>query len=321
MKKNNRNVRLTRRSFRRKLVMFGVAIFASLSITATGFAAWVLSTDANREVEGGVELGSVSDAGVEIENLTFLDKNGDALIKNFKFEPAAGDVDGRVRADDKGNVEDMDIRIGWTIKNYQNVKATTLEFKVPQAIYNAIQKNYIAVPAAFVLRPTSDTNPTPKTESIDGITYYVYDYTVSATIADSGSDGDLSWTVDKSGSLLNVTFTLNLKFNWGAAFENSNPSLYYDTAYADTTKGVGVDDATVKRTLLDLKATMYGVQNSDKDTAVGFIDNADLKAQAQGKTDILDVLALMSAEEQDEFYDAIKDRSPVYKLVVHAVVN
>ncbi len=319
MKKNNRNVRLTRRSFRRKLVMFGVAIFASLSITATGFAAWVLSTDANREVEGGVELGSVSDAGVEIENLTFLDKNGDALIKNFKFEPAAGDVDGRVRADDKGNVEDMDILIGWTIKNYQNVAESRIDFKVPESIQNAIDKKYISLPAEFVLRTISEENTAPDTEEIEGKTYYVYEFDASG-IQQTGKKGDLSYTYIQKNGITDVEFKLLLKFNWGEAFDKMNPSEYYDFTYGEDGKGDKVPYDEVKRTLLELKTTIYGVTDADIAKAVEQIVDSDIKATAQGKTDILDVLELMSVTEQDNFYAAI-NKAPSYKLVVNAIVS
>ena len=276
---------MTRRSFRRKLIMFGVSVFASLAITATGFATWVLSADASRNTEGGIEIASVSDASISIENLAFLDTNGQAPITNFKFEPAKDDDQGRVKTD--GEFEDMDIRIGWTIENYEYVASTFIEFKIPEGVYNAMQKGYLELPSSFARK--NDSNGLHVIETVDGVNYYVYQFNAPAITA-SGNTPDelLSWTV--SGE--NVDFILTLKFNWGDAFANTNPSIYYD----QNAEGLAADFDTVKATLIDIKATIFGLTEQEKQS-----------------------LFTMRAEEQDAFY-ATKV-APRYKVVIHATVR
>ena len=276
---------MTRRSFRRKLIMFGVSVFASLAITATGFATWVLSADASRNTEGGIEIASVSDASISIENLAFLDTNGQAPITNFKFEPAKDDDQGRVKTD--GEFEDMDIRIGWTIENYEYVASTFIEFKIPEGVYNAMQKGYLELPSSFARK--NDSNGLHVIETVDSVNYYVYQFNAPAITA-SGNTPDelLSWTV--SGE--NVDFILTLKFNWGDAFANTNPSIYYD----QNAEGLAADFDTVKATLIDIKATIFGLTEQEKQS-----------------------LFTMRAEEQDAFY-ATKV-APRYKVVIHATVR
>ena len=319
MKAGKRFTRLTRRSFRRKLIMFGVSIFASLALTATGFAAWVLSTDAEANVQGGIQVGSVSDAGVEITDIVFKDTDGESPIKNFSFEPAAGDVQGRVRWDNEnGKSEDMDIRLGWTIKNFQNVNTTFVEFKIPASVQAAIDKKYIKLPAEFVLKVDDTVAKAPVTEEIEGITYYIYQLDMTTVVKNGTTSNNFTYTKNVDGDIVNVDFVLTLEFEWGAAFENVNPSLYFDTAYADATKGAGVKYEDVKKTLIDLKACTLGITEAHKAQALAAIQSTDIKNSVKDKG-IADILDAMSEDEQNAFYNNIA--VPTYKVVVHATVN
>ncbi len=325
MKISSKTKRLTRRSFRRKLIMFGASIFASLAVTATGFAAWVLSQDAVAETEGGVEVGSVSDVGVEIKDLEFL-KDGTTPINNFVFEPAKDDNDGRVRWDSKAQTpkyEDLDLNLSWTVTNYQNVTSSFIEFKVPANIQAAIDNGYISTPVGFTPVPKSETETNvQKTEVIEGATYYIYQYTFSP-ITTTGHDDVADWTVKDENGGKNIDFDFILKFNWGKEFSadgtegsiGQNPSVYYDSPYADTTRGDGVDIEVVKETLIRLKATIFGVTDADADAARSKMADSSI---ATGLTDIIDILALMTAEEQDAFYET--KSAPTYYFVVHAKV-
>lgn len=322
MKTKKTSRRMTRRSFKRKLIMFGASIFASLAITATGFATWVLSTDASSKNEGGIEVASVSDAGVGIESIAFLDRNGDDPIRNFKFEPVAGDTTGRVRVDEDNNSEDMDVRLGWTVKNYQHIASSVIDFKIPEGVYNAIQKGYIALPAAFVQQTN---NGEPKTEVIDSVKYYLYKFTAPEITANGNTDDNiLAWTVNQTQDVTDVTFVLTLKFVWGETFDGDgdgigeNPSIYYDKAFSDSTKGIGVEYQTAKATLLDLKASIFNVTEADKSVALSKIGDQTTKNSVSDKG-IMEVLGAMSAEEQNAFYST--KAAPKYKVVIHAIVK
>ena len=282
--------RMTRRSFRRKLIMFGASIFASLAITATGFATWVLSADVSKKDEGGIEVASVSDASISIEDINFLDKDGEDPIKNFTFEPAMNDNSGRVKADKEGNCEDMDIRIAWKVKNYQYVDSCFVEFKLPAGVYNAIQKRYLALPESFGAK--MDKNGVHVTETIDNVKYYVYELS-SPVITENGNteDGLLAWNVSKTGDVMDVNFTLTLKFEWGSAFQGTNPSIYYD----ENATGMATDFDTMKSTLIDLKATIFSISDADKQNLMN-----------------------MSASEQNAFYS---NKKVSYKVVINATVK
>ena len=57
--------RLTRKSFKRKRILLGICMFISIAMISTGFAAWVISTDANKEVTGNVNVGTITEAQME----------------------------------------------------------------------------------------------------------------------------------------------------------------------------------------------------------------------------------------------------------------
>lgn len=237
--------RLTRKSYRRKLIMFGASIFMSLALVATGFAAWVLSKDAQVQGEGEVQVGAVKESSIEISAITFADN-----IKNFVFEPQEGDAAGRVR-NDGSNFENMDITISWQVSNYQIVGDLFVEFKIPETVHNAIEAGFISIPAEFVKKDTVDT------KQVEGKNYYVYTYNIGANKAAGTVDVDdyFSYTVTEDAGVKTMQCELTLKFNWGNKFGNDNPGIYYDT---DAT-GKEVPFETVKATLNEFKATLHGI--------------------------------------------------------------
>ena len=76
---------LTRRSYKRKIIAVGVSIFSALALFATGFASWVISSDATGGEDGNIQVGVVADKSITIENVV--------LSENIiSFNPAEGDV-------------------------------------------------------------------------------------------------------------------------------------------------------------------------------------------------------------------------------------
>ena len=49
-------VKLTRNSYKRKIILFGVLIFASIALISTGFAAWIMSANASKDKDGNITL-------------------------------------------------------------------------------------------------------------------------------------------------------------------------------------------------------------------------------------------------------------------------
>jgi len=238
--------RLTRKSYRRKLIMFGASIFMSLALVATGFAAWVLSKDAQVQGEGEVQVGAVQESSIEISAITFADD-----IKNFVFEPQEGDAAGRVR-NDGSNFENMDITISWQVSNYQIVGDLFVEFKIPETVHNAIEADFISVPAEFVKKDGVDTT------QVADKNYYVYTYNIGADKTagnDVAVDDYFTYTLTETGGVETMQCELTLKFNWGEKFGNDNPGIYYDTDAV----GKEVPFETVKATLNEFKATLHGI--------------------------------------------------------------
>ena len=65
--------KITRNHFKRKIITIGVSIFTTLAISASGFAAWVLSASAQKEDTGNVTVGVVEKSEIVITDLDFTD--------------------------------------------------------------------------------------------------------------------------------------------------------------------------------------------------------------------------------------------------------
>lgn len=286
-------LKLTRKSYRRKLILFGAAIFMSLALTATGFAAWVLSNDAKKEQSGSVEVGAVTETSIELSDIKFdkvipgNENSGD--VKTFYFEPLATDNAGRVRYDSEtGLSEDLNINIYFSITNYQIVGDFYVEFLIPSTIQEAINQGYIAL--------KGETYQNLGEQEIDGVKYNVYKYNIGNAISANGStsDGVVSYTYSNANDVEVVNITMTLEFTWGTKFGATedavglNPGLYFDTHET----GKEVDFADVKDTLNTMKALMHGIAPED------YID--------------------LSEEQQK----AMADQHPMknYKVIVYATV-
>ena len=255
-------LKLTRKSYRRKLILFGAAIFMSLALTATGFAAWVLSNDAKKEQSGSVEVGAVTETSIELSEITFDKNSAQNDINTFYFEPLANDNSGRVRYDPKtGLSEDLDINIYFSINNYQIVGDFYVEFLIPSTIQDAIDEGYIAL--------KGNTYQNLGEQEIEGVKYNVYKYNIGNAISASGStsDGVVSYTYDggDNSGIEKVDIKMTLAFTWGTKFGatdsalGQNPGEYFDKHETGKT----VEFAKVKETLNTMKALMHGIEPAD----------------------------------------------------------
>lgn len=250
-------LRLTRSSYRRKLIMFGVSVFTSLALMASGFAAWVLSQDATGKLDGNVTVGAVSEAEVEV-TIQFVDDNN-----AFVFEPREDDNSGRVR-NDGTSFEDLDIQFTWTIENYQSVPSNghTVDLYIPVGVKAAIDAGYIKLPANFdwVKDETVPTNA-KVTNWEGGADNYNIARVVIPAITQNGSafDGALTYTFATSGGVDTATFTYTVAFSWGDdetnGFNSLNPGVYFDE---DSVGSLKTYDQ-VKTALDTFKATVHGL--------------------------------------------------------------
>ena len=122
--------KLTRNSYKRKIILFGVIVFMSIALISTGFAAWVMSQEKKASTNGNVTVGAVTEGNIEIT----LDE---LTVKDFKFEPKKGDDTGRVRSDGT-NFESLTVTVTGTIKNTQFLKEATIKMNVQNQVNQAV---------------------------------------------------------------------------------------------------------------------------------------------------------------------------------------
>lgn len=132
--------KLTRNSYKRKIILFGVIVFMSIALISTGFAAWVMSQEKKQSTSGNVTVGAVTEGNIEV-------KLDELTVKDFKFEPKADDKTGRVR-NDGTNFESLTVKVSGTIKNTQflDVNNTTITMTVTDAVKQAAEEGYIILP-------------------------------------------------------------------------------------------------------------------------------------------------------------------------------
>lgn len=224
--------KITRRSYKRKKVVMGLALFGAIGLVSTGFAAWVLSASASNSQNANLKVGEVSDKSMSFQNMKIygIDTNPDsddkgteieleASAANFSFNPAYDDNQGRVRFG-KGEItvdhptadigERLTLRIAGEVNEAQNMGTLQVKFdEIPTNLATAVTKNYVTLPAC------------------------------------ASALQDVDYTLSGEGTKV-ASFSYNITFGWGSAFGGVNPSVYYDNA------GIGVDIADVKTTLEEL---------------------------------------------------------------------
>lgn len=130
--------KLTRNSYKRKIILFGVIVFMSIALISTGFAAWVMSQEKKQSKSGNVSVGAVTEGNIEV----ILDE---LTVKDFKFEPKENDKTGRVR-NDGTNFESLTVTVTGTIKNTQFLKEATIKMNVQNQVNQAVTDGYIILP-------------------------------------------------------------------------------------------------------------------------------------------------------------------------------
>lgn len=157
--------KLTRNSYKRKIILFGVIVFMSIALISTGFAAWVMSQEKKQSTSGNVTVGAVTEGNIGV----FLDP---LTVKDFKFEPKESDTTGRVR-NDKTNFESLTVTVTGTIKNTQFLKEATIKMNVKDAVKQAETDGYIILPECA----NSEVVLTTLTESGTNEKKFSYDIT------------------------------------------------------------------------------------------------------------------------------------------------
>lgn len=221
--------KITRRSYKRKKIVMGLALFGAIGLVSTGFAAWVLSSNANKDQDAGLKVGAVAESSMEIKNVAVKgvdtkrgsDTLGQEIETNvFSFNPKWDDNTGRVRygaeGDDCG--ERLSLTISGIVTEAQNLGSLTIGPKsVPDKVAQAETAGYIVAPECLKNTVTL-ANPA--------------DYSVTV------NDG-----------ISTASFTYKVEFAWGSKFNGMNPAEFYDDS--DATNAEINEVLTAMHNLLD----------------------------------------------------------------------
>ena len=261
----------TRKSFSRKAIVVVMSVFLTISLTAVGFASWLISNDASKEGTGNVNASNVSDAilGVEIDKADNLG--------TINFGPLKDDGFGNIRYNEKEpeDIESLTIEVSGKINKFATLKQMEIKIKVPDSVITA---------AGYGLVTGSETDYEVKENLPKYITLpagaadekgnlIVADSTVVYQATDS--------SVFKAGEGDTATFKFNVTFGWGELFQNKNPGKYLDNEISD--KQVNNVDA------------LLAIANAENAGA----NHTDLTAEA--KRDILQAMKKAIAATEAKF--------------------
>ena len=244
--------KLTRRSYNRKLIVFGLAIFLAFGMISTGFAAWLISSAATAEPNAPVEVDTIVDKSFELTIDDWDSENKTWSGETISFDAVKGDNTGRIKhqpeaADDAG--EQLELLLSGTVTNMaalgkQNESATAGAVKVditlPDTLVAAITAKYLT--ASYVVGDVA----TPITTA-----------TTTVWLVPTANDEDAT----------KGDFAVTLKFGWGEEFGKMNPSEYYDLI-EDKEDPDYIPDAQMKTELTEFRATLIGGDASDEEVLI-----------------------------------------------------
>ena len=210
----------TRKSFSRKAIVAVMSVFLTVSLTAVGFASWLISKDDSTEGTGNVTASDVSDAilGVTIDT---------SKLGNVNFGPDENDLTGNIRYNSESpDKAELEITVSGSIDKYKTLEKMSITIKCPDSILTAAgynwnaegertyaydkKKAYIALPTCAV-----DTN---------GKVLPLPDGTGNTAPLEFGN-GNKVFTGEGENK---KGFTTTISFGWGALFEGKNPGRYLD---------------------------------------------------------------------------------------------
>lgn len=271
----------TRKSFSRKAIVAVMSVFLTVSLTAVGFASWLISNNDSKKGTGNVTASDVSDAilGVTIENAENLGK--------INFGPDKNDKTGTIRYNEAeaDDFEALKITVRGSIDKYKTLEKMSITVKCPDSILTAAgytwtgedgardysynkTKAYIALPTCAV-----DTS---------GKVLPLPDGTGNTAPLEFENGNALFKGTDENKK----TFETKISFGWGALFEGKNPGRYLDG-----------EDGTLSE---ENKNALLAIINEGKDVTSQY-KTIDAKGDAEAKRDILTAMKKTIAASETKF--------------------
>ena len=173
--------KITRRSYNRKLIVLGLAIFLAFGMISTGFAAWLISSAATVDADAPVEVDKIVDESFEL-TIDQLDADGKwkADADKISFDAKQDDTTGRVKFQENGTGdagEQLNLTLSGKVTNVAALgqqPGTTgdkneikIEIALPETLKAAITAKYLTVKytvgtgGSDVAFPADNTAETP----------------------------------------------------------------------------------------------------------------------------------------------------------------
>ena len=218
-------MKLTKKSYNRRMFALGALLFLSIGLVSTGFAAFVMSKGANANADGYIQVGTIEDGSVTIENVGFIDGNDKILFEAFK-----GDEEGEVKWDKKTPdvYENLSVTLTAEVSPVSYVQDFTINLDSTNAgIKAAADAGYITLPDCWGVNKDIKSELTRKSTDATSPDYEVY------------------------------VLSYELKFGWGTEFGGKNPSIFLDEK--DDAGNYKLSYDQKKQKLLDFKKTIYAM--------------------------------------------------------------
>ena len=257
-----------------------MSVFLTVSLTAVGFASWLISKDGGATGSGNVNVSDVSDEilGVVITDSTNLGK--------IHFGPLESDGSGNIRFDDKkpAEKESLTITVKGSIQRFKTLSQMEVKIKVPAGVIAA---------AGYGLKAGSTNEYEIKPDLPKYITLPAGAADENGNLIDTSKKVEYLATnseVFKENTADNTAeFTFTIEFGWGELFGNKNPGRYLD----------GEDGLTVSP---ENKDALLAIANADKASSSQYTE-----LTAEAKRDILNKMKTVIGTDESSKYTVVID--------------
>lgn len=236
-------MKTTRSNFTRKALTFGIIVFMSVALVASGFAIWTISGGSNASGSSNVNVESVSSANIQINingiNGTSLDN---AIIS---FAPDEDDHSGYITyTSEKGSIaEQLSFDVDGSVTNPDKVGELNFSLKVSDGLiyaagfrYNDTTKTwsydsskaYITLPS-YAMDSKGNSLPLLGVDKDDNYVIVGNTAPVTLTAEDFADENAPAFTFNPADG----TFTATYTFGWGETVGFNNPSHSLDALDKD----------------------------------------------------------------------------------------
>lgn len=217
---------------KRKLTLL-ITILSILSLVSVGFAAWVITNDANKTAEGNIRVDVVEDKRL---GMTANIKDNESIIFGAKAQ-TSGDYswlkyEQSVDENGKALDEHLTVYLSLTIENYSYLadeEALIITVKEETGVYaKALEAGYVAeLPSMKISKQQLINYAVAEIQEV--INSGVNPETEEALTTDEIVALQEEITALQAGTAEVLACDIPIEFSWGATFNTLNPIDYYNS--------------------------------------------------------------------------------------------